>query len=243
MLKSVPDPHGEHVVEVGHPFRVDVEDRHLRAHADSDLRGVRAGDAPAENRHLRRGHPRHAAQQHTPTAERLLQIPRPFLRRQPTGDLAHRLEAGQHPAGDLDRLVGHRADAAGEQAFGQRPTGRQVQIGEQDLPLAQQFDLIRLRLLDLDDHLAVTEDFSAVGQQNAPRVAVLLVVEAGPIARAGLDEHLMPRRHVRPDAIRRQPDAILMPLDLLDRSQLHISSPLGCCEIIIKSELYDEIRI
>ena len=54
-------------------------------------------------------------------------------------------------------------------ALGLRPVGREVQVGEQDLPLAQARDLHRLRLLDLHDHVRGGEHgVGAVSTISAP---------------------------------------------------------------------------
>ena len=52
-----------------------------------------------------------------------------------------------------DRLICDAGGAAVHQADGLRLVGGKVQIGEQHLPLPQHRDLLRLRLLHLDDQI------------------------------------------------------------------------------------------
>ncbi len=73
-----------------------------------------------------------------------------------------------------------------------QPVGCEVQVGEQDLPPAQQSDLRRLRLLHLDDHVRRCKHLRRRTGDRGARRAVGFIVR--PDARAGivLDDDLMP---------------------------------------------------
>ena len=79
------------------------------------------------------------------------------LHRHPAGDLAHRREQRQPAVGGLHGLVRDRVDPALQQELGQLLVGRQVQVGEQLLTLAEAVVLGRDRLLDLDDQVGAGE--------------------------------------------------------------------------------------
>ena len=87
------------VVEIAEPVHVDVEDRDVGAEAGGDLGRVRADDAAAEDRDVRRRDARHAAQQNAAAHLRPLQILRPFLDAHPPGHFAHRRQQRQPAAG------------------------------------------------------------------------------------------------------------------------------------------------
>src|ERR671919_649909 len=57
------------------------------------------------------------------------------------------------PVRQLDGLVGHRGHAALDQRLGQLAAGGQVEVGEQDLALAEEAVLLGHRLLDLLDEV------------------------------------------------------------------------------------------
>ena len=88
------------------------------------------------------------------------------------GDLAHRREQRQPALRVLDGLVGDAGRAARLQGLGQLRRGRQVQVGEQRVLRAQHLDLVRLRLLDPEDHLRLLEDRGRVGQDRARPAAL-----------------------------------------------------------------------
>lgn len=71
---------------------VDVQHRHLRAHAHSDARRIRPYRAGAENCHTGRRYPRDAPHQHPAPAVILLQKGRADLGRHPARYLTHRHE-------------------------------------------------------------------------------------------------------------------------------------------------------
>ena len=105
------------------------------------------------------------------------------LDRHPAGDLAHRREQRQSAAFVGDRLVGD-GDAAGlEQPLRLGRVRREVEVGEQDLALAQHPDLGRLRLLDLDHQLGSAEHGRGVRHDLGAGGLIVRVVEIDRLAR------------------------------------------------------------
>ena len=103
-----------------------------------------------------------------------------------------------------------------------------MQVGEQHLAAAQHRALARLRLLDLDDHLAPA-------RRPLPRVAttlraarlVLRVVDADAVAGAALDDDLVARARQLPDAGRHEADPVFVDLDLARNADRIEASPEG----------------
>ena len=107
------------------------------------------------------------------------------------------------------------------QALGLFRIGSEVEIGVEDLVVAQLHPFVGLRLLDLDDHVRLGEHlFGGLGDRGAGR-AVGVVVGADAGAGAGLDQHLMAVRDIFADRTRRQPDAVLVVLDFLRAADAH----------------------
>ena len=113
-------------------------------------------------------HARHAAEQDAHAALLLFQAVRADLHRHAPGDLAHRRQQRQTAALVGDGLVSDRDRARAQQPLGQLAIGGEMQIGEQDLVLAQQRDLVGLRLLDLDDQLGGREHIGRAGHDLGP---------------------------------------------------------------------------
>ena len=176
----------EDLVEVAHPVDRPVEDRHVRAEPDRDHRGVVADDAAADHEHAARRDARHAAEQQAAPAERLLEEVRAGLRREASGDLAHRREQRQPPVVRLDGLVRDGGDAALDERVRQRLVRGDVQVREEDEPLAQPRVLARDRLLHLEQQLRVPD---VVGRDDARADALVRGVgERAADAGTGLDD-------------------------------------------------------
>ena len=190
------------LVDLAQPDDVAVDDDHLRLHARGDLGGVPAGDAAAQHDDLPRRDAARAAKQHAAPAGRTLERLRALLRREPAGDLRHRREQRQMPVRRLHRLVGHGAHTPVDQEVRQPVVGGEVQVGEQDLTAAKALVLLRLRLLDLDDHVGGGEHGVGVGQDLGAGRHVLIVGDRRAHAGAGLHR---PRRGRRPSARGRPP--------------------------------------
>ena len=121
--------------------------------------------------------------------------------------------SGSRPSRVLDRLIRDARRARALQAARQLGLGREVQVGEQRLPLAQQLDLRGLRLLDLQHQLRLARTPPAAsGDDRARPAPELLVGDRAALARAGLHEHLVPARAQLAHARRRDRDAVLVRL-------------------------------
>ena len=111
--------------------------------------------------------------------------------------------------------------AGGQQIIGLRAVGGKVQVGEQQLPLGQHGTLVRLRLLDLHDHLCRVEDVLRVGDNGGTGGFVIGVGVARAVSRARLYHHLMT---VDDSLCRRggsQADAVFLGLDFCGAADLH----------------------
>ena len=98
-----------------------------------------------------------------------------------------------------------------------------MEIGIEDLPLAQAGDFFRLRLLYLHHHVARFEDRCRTVDNRCTRFAVVGVESADPFARAAFDQYFVtvPGQLFR--ALRRQADAVFAILDLARTSDTHDS--------------------
>ena len=146
--------HVELVESVQRP--VDHRDIGLEPHRHA--RGVGAGDSATEDHHFGGRHAGHAAQQHAHAALLLLEAVRADLDRHAARDLAHGRQQRQTTARVRHGLVSDRGNALARQSLRLRLVGGEVQIGEEHLAVAQQRDLLRLRLLHLDHEIGLSED-------------------------------------------------------------------------------------
>ena len=127
----------EDVVELAQARDRAVDDGDVGAEADRHLGRMQADDAAAEDDDLARQHAGHAAEQHAAAAIGLLQRGGAGLDRQAAGDFGHRRKQRQAAAIVGDGLVGDRRDARGQQAPGLVRIRREMQIGVEDLAVAQ----------------------------------------------------------------------------------------------------------
>ena len=130
-----------------------------------------------------------AAEEHAAPAIGLLQRRRRRLDRQPSGHLAHRGEERQAAGIVGHRLIGDRGDAGLHQAARLLGVGGKMEIGVEDLALVELRPFLRLRLLDLHDHVGRGEDFRGGRRDLRAGGDIGLVLDADPGARAGLDQH------------------------------------------------------
>jgi hypothetical protein len=163
----------------------------------------------------------HAAEEQPLAAGGLAQREGGGLDGQPAGHFAHRREQRQAAALVGDRLVGHRGAARLEQAVRLLGIGREVKVGEEDLPLAQLLPLDRLRLLDLDDQLGAGEHLVGARNDAPTRRGVGRVAGADAGAGPGLHENLVSAGDVLAHRHRREADAMLLDLDLLRYADTH----------------------
>ena len=200
----------------------------MRFEAHRHARRIGADDAAAQHHHFRRQHARHAAEQHAASALRDLEAMRTGLDRHASGHFAHRRQQRQAAARIRHRFIGDGDRAGFQQSFGLLGIGRQMQIGEKRLALAQALDLDRLRLLHLHDHVGDGEDLVRIRQDRGADALVVFVVEADRFARHGLDEHGMTARGQLAHGGRRQADAVFVIFDFLGNTNAHENLAKDC---------------
>ncbi len=194
----------------------------LRAEAERDDRGVVADDPAADDDARCPG-----ATPGTPPSRR----PRPpsgFSRKYAPACGASRpaisligASSGSAPVVGLDGLVGDGGDAAVDERPRQRLVGGDVEVGEEDEPLAQPRVLGRDRLLHLEQQLGLAPDL-VDRRRSARRPRSYCVVREGAARpRRRLDEHLVAALDELARAGRRQRDAVLVGLDLLGDADPH----------------------
>ena len=213
-------------IEVAQAIEVAVEHRHRRAHADRDLGSVVADHAAADDEHVRGGDTRDAAEQDAAAAEGLLEHEGSGLRRDLARDLGHRRQQRQAAVAVLDRLIGDAGRAGLGQPVGELDVGGEVQVGEEQVARLEHRDLDRLRLLDLDDHLGLSEHGRRVRQDRRALLDVGLVGDRRTQARALLNEHVVPGVDELAHACRRHRHPVLVDLDLARYSNFHAISSL-----------------
>ncbi|MNF69260.1 hypothetical protein D3C84_511350 [compost metagenome] len=181
----------ELAVETTQGVDVVVEYGHVGTQADGHAGCVGTHHATADDHHLGRFDPGHAAEQHAATAAGLLQRLGTGLNRHASGHFRHGGQQGQAATAIGDGLVGDADGAAVDQLPGLGQVWRQVQVGKEGLVRAQHGALDRLGLLDLDDHLGLGENVCRGGQNFGSGSQIICVTEANAISCAALDENGM----------------------------------------------------
>ena len=205
---------------------VAVDHDHMRADADGHLRGVCADDAAAEDDHLRRRHARRRRRAGSLAAVRLLQAIGAGLDRHAACDLGHRRQQRQPSAGFGDGFVGD-AEAPLRPAPALRRVGRQMQVGEEDLALAQHRALVRLRLLDLDDHVGCGKDLFGVRRDRRADLPVVVVGAPMPLPAPVSTHHLVAAATNSRTDDWCQADTVLVVLDFLGYADVHFMLLVG----------------
>ena len=103
-----------------------------------------------------------------------------------------------------------------------------MQVGEQDLLVAQHGDFAGLRLLHLHDHVRGGEDRRGGVHDQRAGIAVGIVGQAGAGAGAGLDGDDMAVAGQFPRAGGGQADAVFVRLDLLGNTDMHATTLHVC---------------
>jgi hypothetical protein len=211
----------ENIVELAQARNGAVDNRHIRAKADGHFCRVEANDAAAKHGDLRRQYARHAAQQNAAPAIGGLQRRRGRLNGKAARDFRHWSKQRQPAALVGDGFIRHGGNARFHKPLCLLGVRRQVQIGVENLPVAQLRPFLRLRLLDLHDHVRLREnigggldDFCASGRIRA-------VIRANAQPRAALDNHLMPMRHIFAHRSGRKSNAVFVVLDFLGAADAH----------------------
>ncbi len=170
-------------------------------------------------------HARHPAQQHPAPAGLLFKKTRPLLDRHPPGHLTHGGQERQRAVVGPHRLVGDADDLPVEQHLGELRHRRQMEIGEEDLPLPEQAVLRRQRLLDLDHQPGPPVNLVGRGDDLGPGPAVLRIADAAAQARPPLHQHGMAAMGQAHHPGRHHPDPELLLLDLPGNAYDHRLSP------------------
>ena len=130
--------------------------------------------------------------------------------------------SGSAPDARRHRFIGDAGRARLHQPFGLRLVGGEVEVGEQDVARLEHRDFLRLRLLDLHDHVGAWRTPSAaVGQDRRAGLFIGAVGEIDADAGLGLDEHLMAGGDQLGDRGRGQADPIFVVLDFLRHTDAH----------------------
>ena len=133
----------------------------------------------------------------------------------------HRRQQRQTAMRAGHRLVGDAGRARGHEVARLLEIGREMQVGEQDLPLAEPLALFGERLLDLHDHLGLREDVGRRVDDSAAGADIFLVRRPRAEAGRSLDDDLMAVIDELGDRGRRHADPEFVVLDLLGNADEH----------------------
>src|SRR5918999_1243669 len=120
-----------------------------------------------------------------------LQVMRADLWCHPAGYLAHRGQEGQATVRELHGLVRHSGLLPLRQHLGELLPGREMEVGEQDLALAEVVVLLPDRFLDLQDQVGGAPQLLRPGDDLGAVLDVGGVGDGGSLAGPRLDQHLM----------------------------------------------------
>jgi len=175
----------------------------------------------ADHDHTSRRDTRHTAEKDAPAAGAALQRGARGFDRKSSRDLAHRREQRQVSFGIGDRLIGDCGAAGFHQAFSLLRIGRQMQISEEDLALAQLRPFARLRLLHLHDHVGIGENLGSGFRDAGSGLAVDLIARADAGTGVGLDHHAVTVLDIFANGAGGQADAVFMDFDFLWHTDAH----------------------
>ena len=153
--------------------------------------------------------------------------------------------SGSRPARVLDGLIRDARRARGHQPARQLGLGGEVQVGEQRLPLAQQRDLLRLGLLDLQHQLGLARTPPrASGTMRAPCARNCSSLIALPSPAPACTSTSCPRVAQLAHARGRDRDAVLVGLDLARDSDPHRASsrPRSASQNSMRSRALEKSR-
>ena len=194
------------------------------------MRGVGADHPPADDDDLRGQHAGHPAEQDALSAVDTFEGVGGSLDREPAGHFGHRREERQPPGRRSDRFVSDAHRSARDEVRGLSGIGGEVEIGEQDLPGAQQRALRGLGLLDLYDHLRPVEDRPGIRGDGRAHFGVVRVGGAYSGPRPALHDDVVAVQGDLVHAVRRESHAIFVVLDLLRYPDEHPSAPRASSE-------------
>src|SRR5207342_2938805 len=136
----------------------------------------------------------------------------------------HRCQQRQVAVGEFDSLERNAGEADVEELLRQDWLGRQVQVAEQEVVLAQVLQVAGDRLLHLHDQLALLIQRGGIGSDVHPELGVLLVLETALQARALLQPHFVATLDKVTGGGRHESDATLEGLGFLGYTDAHCGS-------------------
>ena len=210
-----------HVGQVGEPLQRNVADRHVGARSGGRAGRGHTDHAGSDDEDLGGFHARNAAQQHALAAARLLEEVASLLRGHAPRHLGHGNEQRQRTVGPFDRLVGAADRPAVDHRMSQRLATGEVEIGEDELPPADEPVLGSDRLLDLDDHLGRGVDLLDCGEDTGADRLVGAVGETAVLAGRSLHEDVVSPFDELLHAGGSEADAIFVVLDLFWNADNH----------------------
>ena len=142
--------------------------------------------------------------------------------------LRHRSEQGQAAGRRGHRLVRDAHRLALDQIRGLLRVRSEVEVGEQNLPLAQHGALAGQRFLDLDDHLRPLEDHLRALRDGRAHLGVLGIIDADARPGAVLHNHVVAMQDHLVHAVRRESHAVLVILDFFWNPDEHRDGLLFC---------------
>ncbi len=169
---------------------------------------------PPQNRDLAFFNTGDTPQQDTTTTLRPLEETRPLLNAHTSGDLAHGTQKGEHTIVLLNGLVGETFHLPFDHFLGQHFICGEVQVGVENLPLFHQGVLVRLRFLDLDNHVAGVPDLFGGVAEDRPRPFVFVVFKSGVDTAGFLHSDRVTRSDIRLGTARGEADAVFVTLYL-----------------------------
>ena len=183
----------EDVVEFAEAVQTAVDNRHMSAHAEGDLGGIRSNDAATEDDDICRSNAGNATQKNAAATVGAFQILRADLDGKTSGDLAHRSKERQGTVALDDGFVGDAGDAGIEKTASQFGKGRQVEIGEERQTGPEERVFGRLGLFDLDDEVGAGPDFGSCREYCGAGTRIFVVGEGAAFAGVSFDENFVAR--------------------------------------------------
>lgn len=179
------------VGQIGQTRQRDVADGHVGTHSGGRTGCSRADHAGADDEDLGRLHARNATEQLALAAARLLEEVASLLGRHAAGNLRHGNQQRQRTVRTLDGFVGAADGATLNHRTGERFAAGEVEVGEDQLVLANEFVFGSNRFLDLDNHLGPGVDLFDGGQNLRTDSYIGLVGEAAVDAGRSLNIYLV----------------------------------------------------
>ncbi len=144
-----------------------VENQDLGSQSDRHRQRITANNATSEDDYSPLWHARNTTQQNAAAAMGLFQAAGTGLNGHTAGNLRHGRQQRQTAGRVRHGFIGDAGCPGCKQVPGLGRIRRQMQIGKQRLPWTQALPLLGLRLLDLDDQVAVTENLLTGNQLGA----------------------------------------------------------------------------